>query len=374
MGVHIRELEKMFRFGLWLALAMLLTACASTTRIVKNEKLSKEVKSREISAYKEIILIPPAKDPRELMPRVAKELGGMGYKVNVVKPGQPLEAAQGTGFLINSDGYLLTCAHVIGESAAATIILNGKRLYADVASKSTEEDLAILKLREAVPEGALPLEFRPLGRYSMGEEVYTIGYPLSRLLGENARMSRGMIAATTGLRDDPKTLQVSAEVQPGNSGGPLLDREGRVIGMIQKTINPWRVVQSTGGALPQNVNFSIKNESVLKFVGDSALNLKISQNAKQGRGLDKVGLGVAKVISGIVSADEDRRSKMVVRVAYASFWDLWHRFRYFVLTVSDFDSGEPLFAVGQGRDNPISNEDIVIRDTLAKFKEAVSRR
>ena len=87
--------------------------------------------------------------------------------------------------------------------------------------------------------------------------------------GNNARLSKGLINSTTGMRDDPKQLQVSAEIQPGNSGGPLLDHEGQVIGIIQQTINPWRIAQATGGSLPQNVNFAIKAEPVLEFVKGS---------------------------------------------------------------------------------------------------------
>jgi serine protease Do len=353
------------------AIPLTVCGCASSTLLVNNHQLSQETKSKGLTAYKEAILIQPPEDPRTLMPRVIQELQNLGYKVTSVRHDQPLEAPQGTAFLISADGYLLTCAHVIGEANEATVFLNAKRLYADVVKKNSEEDLALLKLRDPAPADAVPLGFRTSRPYSMGEEVFTIGYPLSRMLGENARMSRGMVAATTGLKDDPKRLQVSAEVQPGNSGGPLLDREGQVIGVIQQTINPWRVVQSTGGALPQNINFSIKTESVLKFIGESPQTFDVSSNLNHGKGLDKAGLGVAKVLAGIVKNEEDRRETIVVKVNYVSFWDLWYRFRIFVVSVFDFETQEPLFAVGQGRDNMFSNEDVVIRDTFAKFKKAI---
>jgi S1-C subfamily serine protease len=62
--------------------------------------------------------------------------------------------------------------------------------------------------------------------------VYTIGYPLSRLLGSSARFTKGAIGATSGMNDNPKQIQVSAEIQPGNSGGPLFDNDGLVVGVV----------------------------------------------------------------------------------------------------------------------------------------------
>ena len=77
-----------------------------------------------------------------------------------------------------------------------------------------------MKLRDLPPAGTAALGFRAAAKpAAMDEHVFTIGYPLSRMLGNNARMTRGLLSATTGLRDDDKQLQVSAKIQPGNSGG-----------------------------------------------------------------------------------------------------------------------------------------------------------
>jgi S1-C subfamily serine protease len=270
----------------------------------------------------------------------------MGFQVRVVDPSRPLEAAQGTGFAIGG-AWLLTCAHVVGDQKAATITLAGKRLVADVVKADAKADLALLKLREPLPEGAQAIAFRTAAKpAAMGEEVSTIGYPLSRILGNSARMTRGLLSATAGLRDDDQQVQVSAEIQPGNSGGPLLDRDGHVIGVVNKTINPSAVARATGGALAYD----------------------------RAGALESASKGVAKVQAGIVAADSERRDKMVVRLTYVSHLDVWYRFRVFMLQAFDYETQEGLFVAGQGRDNMVSNEDVVIRDTMAQFKKAVSAR
>lgn len=357
-----------------LLLAAALMGCASSTVRITNDKTSDAVKAKSFKSYKEVLLLPPKEDPRQVVPRVVQEITTLGYTVRLLDPNKPVEPSQGTGFVIDQSGLLLTCAHVLGEQKEATVTLNGQRLLADVVKADSKVDLALLKLREPLPADAAVLGFRGADRpAAMGEDVFTIGYPLARILGNNARMSKGLLSATTGLRDDVGQLQVSAEIQPGSSGGPLLDREGNVIGIINQTLSPAAVAQSTGGALPQNVNFAIKTAPAHAFL-DTAQEPALKA-VGQGIGLERAGKAVAKIQAGIVSPDaEQRADKMFVRLSYVSLWDIWYRFRVFVLAAFDFDTQEPLFVVGQGRDNLISNEDIVIRDTMAQFAKAVSTR
>jgi serine protease Do len=353
------------------ATMLALSGCMASTQLVKNDHVSADVSAKGLKNYKEIVFIPPKSDPRNVVPRAVSELQSLGYKVTVVDSAKGLEISQGTGFLISSEGYIITCAHVLGDKKEATITLDGTREHADVIKTDDKADLALLKLRDKLPDSATVLTFRERTHaYSMGEDVFTIGYPLSRILGNSARMTKGLLSATTGLRDDPNQIQVSAEIQPGNSGGPLLDHEGHVIGVIQQTMNPWRVAQATG-SLPQNINFAIKNDPILDFVKVANPDLYAKLRFDQGGSLEKSVHAVVKVQSGIVD-DTGNSDKMVVRLYYVSKWDMWFRFDKFVITAFDYDSGEPLFAAGQGRDNMVSNEDVVIKDTFAEFKKAIA--
>ncbi len=359
-----------------LALAALLQGCGAPMVLVTNDKVSDELKAKSFKSYKEVLLIPPKDDPRAVVPRVVTGLEGLGFKVRLMDADKPIEAAQGTGFVVGADGLLLTCAHVLGDATVATVTLAGKRLLADVLKADKDADLALLKLREPLPDGAAVLAFRAAARPAvMGEDVFTIGYPLSRLLGNSARMSRGLLSATAGLRDNDKEVQVSAEIQPGNSGGPLLDREGNVIGVVNKTINPARVAQATGGALPQHVNFAIKAGQVLAFLKTSDGKAFDALQYDKAPGLEAAGKAVAKIQAGVAGPDAERIDKMVVRLGYVGYWDFGYRFRVFVLTAFDFDTQEGLFATGQARPGLLtSSEDVVIKETLDQFRKAINAR
>lgn len=354
--------------------AVVLSGCAASTRLIENDKASADVKARSFRSYKEVLLIPPKEDKRNVVPRIKSEIEGMGFSVRVVDPEKPIEGSQGTGFVVGVPGFLLTCAHVLDGATEATVTLNGQRLMADVVKADKDADLALLKLREALPADQPVLSFRGAARTAaMGEEVFTIGYPLSRLLGSGARMSRGLVSATNGLRDDPKQVQVSAEIQPGNSGGPLLDRDGQVLGVVAQTINPWHVAQATG-ALPQNINFAIKSAPALEFVQAASPQAHAALAFDRGGGLEQANRAVARVQAGAVADDAAKRSTLVVRLSYVSIWDLWYRFRFFALAAYDHETQEPLFVAGQGRDNLVSNEDVVIKDTVAQFRKAIDSR
>lgn len=363
------------RLGLMMASTVLLQGCVAATQLVQNDKASEEVKARSYKSYKQVLLIPPKEDPRNVVPRTVSELENMGFKVQLIDAGKPIDAAQGTGFLIGADGFVLTCAHVLGGVQDATVTLNDKRYFADLVKADKDADLALLKLRDKLPEPVATLHFRDAAHaYSMGEDVFTIGYPLSRLLGNGERMTKGVVSATTGIRDDTKHLQFSAEVQPGNSGGPLLDHEGYVLGVVQKTLNPWRVMQATGGALPQNINFSIKNQPVIDFVQSASARAFEQLSFNNPGGLEAAGRAVAKIQAGIVESDAEGHDKLVVRLNYISIWDMWYRFRLFVLAAFDFETQEPLFVAGQGSDSMFSNEEVVMADTFAQFRKAIESR
>ena len=357
-----------------LCLTALLAGCMSSTRVLTNDKQSEAVKAKSFKAYHEVLFIPPKEDPRNVVPRVVQELTAMGFQVQKMDPNKPIEGAQGTGFIISSGGWLLTCAHVVGEQKEATVTLEGRRFVADVVKSDAKADLALLKLREALPSTASSLSFRAVAKpAAMGEDVFTIGYPLSRMLGNNARMTKGMLSATTGIRDDADQVQVSAEIQPGNSGGPLLDRDGTIIGVVNKTLNPAAVAQASG-ALPQNVNFAIKSAPVLDFVKAADPDVFRQLVYSEGKSFENATKAIVKIQAGLVGPDSERASKMVVRLSYVSMWDIWYRFRVFVLAAFDYETLEPLFIAGQGRDNLISTEDVVIRDTVDKFRKQLASR
>lgn len=168
----------------------------------------------------------------------------------------------GTGFVV-AEGRALTNSHVV-EQCGRIVARNaqGRELPAQVTARDAEMDLALLSLaRDAGPA----LAFRDPPTVRRGDEVVTYGFPLSGILSSGPTLTRGDISALAGLRDDQNQLQISAPVQRGNSGGPLLDRSGNVVGVVVSKLNAQRVAERTGD-IPQNVNFAIKGDRAIGFL------------------------------------------------------------------------------------------------------------
>jgi S1-C subfamily serine protease len=98
----------------------------------------------------------------------------------------------------------------------------------------------------------------------IGEDVVAYGYPLGGVLATTGNVTFGNVSALVGLRDDSRMLQVSAPLQPGNSGGPLLDGSGLVIGIVQSKLDAINMARANGD-IPQNVNFGLRGSLALSF-------------------------------------------------------------------------------------------------------------
>src|SRR6185295_986528 len=99
----------------------------------------------------------------------------------------------------------------------------------------------------------------------LGESVVAVGFPLSGLLSSDPIVTTGSISALSGLNNDRRAIQISAPIQPGNSGGPLLGENGSVVGIVMAKLNALKMVQATGD-IPQNVNFAISVGIVQPFL------------------------------------------------------------------------------------------------------------
>ncbi|MBO9427975.1 serine protease [Sulfitobacter sp. R18_1] len=182
-------------------------------------------------------------------------------------PSQPepksREGGTGTGFLINEDGVLLTNAHVVEE--CSSINVNGHR--ADLIVSSNIFDLAAVSVR-GVDLGE-PLRFAS-DSVGLNADITIAGYPLHGLLG-GLNVSRGSISALKGLRGDETNLQISAPVQPGNSGGPAVNRFGNVVGVVVSKLNTVEIADLTGD-IAQNVNFAVRGDLAKVFLMSNGIN------------------------------------------------------------------------------------------------------
>ena len=192
--------------------------------------------------------------------------------------GFPVKAT-GTGFLITSDGYMLTAAHVVAEAEAIRVVVVNTQQSAKIMRIDTANDVAILKVAGLFS----PISIASSKQAKLGHAIFTIGFPLTQLQGVSPKLTRGDISSLNGFQDDPRVFQISSPIQPGNSGGPLVDENGNVIGLVAAKLSDAVTAELTG-SLPQNVNYALKSAYILPLL-DSIPDLagKLKEPNRAGR-------------------------------------------------------------------------------------------
>jgi S1-C subfamily serine protease len=174
----------------------------------------------------------------------------------------------GTGFVISANGHIITNNHVIDGCVGdihGNLSGQGTMTLRTVATDETN-DLALLQAPETI-KGAASIRATPI---HPGDSIIVIGYPLHGLLTSDFTVASGIVSSLSGLLNDTRYLQISAGVQEGNSGGPLLDTSGNLVGVVAAKINALKFAKATGD-LPQNINFAIKTGAVRDFLDNSAV-------------------------------------------------------------------------------------------------------
>ena len=186
--------------------------------------------------------------------------------------------SSGSGFIATRAGHVLTNAHVIKGCTGLRTFVGRKPKKLSVLKSDTRNDLALLKL---------PGEARNFGRFRVGrglragDRVVVVGFPLSGLLASESNVTTGTVSALAGPGDDSRLLQITAPVQAGNSGGPLLDDRGTISGIVVSKLDAVRVALVTGD-FPQNVNFAIKASFLRSFLEANGVNY-LTRGSKKSR-------------------------------------------------------------------------------------------
>ena len=194
--------------------------------------------------------------------------------------------ASGTAFVV-ADGRLITNNHVV-EGCGRMVARNaaGAEQPAPVLATDRVRDLALLSVPASFGP---PLTFRSSPDVRRGETVVTYGFPLFGLLSKGPTLTTGDVSALSGLRDNQSNFQISAPVQPGNSGGPLLDSSGNVVGVIVAKLNAARIAEMTDGDIPQNVNFAVKSGPAVDFLREQGVRPRLAASSGPGKNAAEVG-------------------------------------------------------------------------------------
>jgi S1-C subfamily serine protease len=180
--------------------------------------------------------------------------------VSTPQPGGRI-GGNATGFFVTADGYAVTNEHVVRGNRRLFALIGGRELPVVVIDRDAGNDLALVKV--ATASRPIPIA---VALPAKGDDVTALGYPVAGTLGTEIKATFGRVNALSGLRDDPRMLQMDAPLQPGNSGGPLLNVRGEAIGVVTLTFSTARAVRVTGGALPQNVNYAVKTEYLVPLL------------------------------------------------------------------------------------------------------------
>ena len=194
---------------------------------------------------------------------------------------EPHRAGSGTGIFVTNDGHLITNAHVVKDCLEIRVGTgSGNFEVGSVVAKDPTNDLALLKVNAKPSKvGALRFGVR------VGENVEAFGYPLSQVLATSGNFTTGNVTALAGLGDDSRFYQISAPVQPGNSGGPLLDEDGNLVGIVSSKLNVWSEIKAQGD-IPEKVNFAIKASAAAQFLQDNGVKFQIGEATQAMKGPD----------------------------------------------------------------------------------------
>jgi serine protease Do len=170
---------------------------------------------------------------------------------------------------VSTDGFVITNSHVVEKCQSINVHERGSAVIKGLDAKN---DLALLKIQGKTAVA----EFRATAP-GLGGSVYALGFPYSGLLSSSVNFTGGNISSLSGIGNDSSVLQFTAPIQPGNSGGPLVDAEGLVVGVVTSRLADIEILKASG-SLPQNVNFAIRGELAKAFLKANGVEPVIAQS------------------------------------------------------------------------------------------------
>jgi Trypsin-like peptidase domain len=195
-----------------------------------------------------------------------------GAKAQIAKP--PM--SYGTAFAVTKDGDLVTNEHVVSGCTSVEVRLGSTQLSGEVTVHDRNVDLAIIHVGAGSPHVAA---LRRLPDVRAGDSAITYGFPLPGILARDGNLTIGYVSALRGFTDNPDYIQFTTPIQPGNSGGALLDSGGNVIGVVARRLNP--AMPRDEANTTQSVNFAISLGTLRRFLSQHKIALTENDSTEE---------------------------------------------------------------------------------------------
>jgi hypothetical protein len=183
-------------------------------------------------------------------------------------------AGSGSGFATTREGHILTNHHVIHGCSEVTLFKNGKSYLTTVVTQDPNNDLAILQSN-----------FKPTKVYSLSNEVYlsddifAAGFPFGKKISSAITINKGIISALMGPGDDISIFQIDADINSGNSGGPIVDRKGNAVGIAVMKLNREKALEELG-SVPEGFNFAVNAMMAIGLFRSQGIDLPSKNNTE----------------------------------------------------------------------------------------------
>ena len=189
-------------------------------------------------------------------------------------PNELVSVASGSGFFINKDGNIITNDHVVDGCQVMKLIVDGKEYEATVVANDKTNDIALLKV-----DYKNNLYFRISEEdVERSENIKAIGYGFGKNYSSDVKVTAGIVNSLSGYNDNYSEFQMDAAIQSGNSGGPVINDEGDLVGMSVSALNSAAVYEDTG-TMPQNVNDAIKASTLKQFLDSNNTEYHLSKKS-----------------------------------------------------------------------------------------------
>jgi S1-C subfamily serine protease len=236
------------------------------TFIIKMDKYFAELKAITEKEASDLIYYKTVERIQAIRLAILEEQDmAMSRREAVEKQKETPKTIYGTGFFIDIRGYIATNHHVVDGAKDIVVEFThsgiSQRFNVELVWADYQKDLAILKIKTAIFSAFSSIPYRIKTTESeVGSSIFTLGFPMSPIMGGEIKFTDGKISSKTGLQGDITTYQISAPIQPGNSGGPLFDYDGNLIGITSSGLN-----RSLG---TENVNYAIKSVYLCLLVAE----------------------------------------------------------------------------------------------------------